>query len=162
MDINNAAVVTGNLVVGGAVSGVANSLKSKNIETFHSKYTHTSKQVWYDSDCAVNANNTLLVDSITPHPRSDTPTRVQVNGDLPVGSSDAHAENVNSNLHVKTKYLEATAGAVDNEVTVTSDLAMLNNENLKVDRTGKNTSNKITIVDNVEVQRTLTIAGQQR
>ena len=31
---------------------------------------------------------------------------------------------------------------------------------MKVDRTGKNTSNKLTIVDNVEIQGTLTKAGQ--
>jgi hypothetical protein len=99
ININIAAAVTGNLVVGGAVNGVARSLKSNNVE----------------SDYAANANNTSFVGSIT----------LQVNGDLSVGSNDTHAENVNSNLHVKTKYLEATADAGDNQITVMSDLAML-------------------------------------
>ncbi len=60
--------------------------------------------------------------------------RVQVNCDLSVGSSDTHIENANSNLHINIKYLEATAGAVVNQITVTSDLAVLGSKELKVDR----------------------------
>ena len=81
-------------MVGGAVNGVANSLKSNNIETYKIKSIHPSNQVWVDSDCAVNANNTLFVDSITPHLHVDTPIRSQINGDLDVGSNHTHAENV--------------------------------------------------------------------
>ena len=88
------------------------------------------------------------------------PLSVLVNGDLYVGSNDIHAENVNSNSHVKTKYLEATAGAIDNQIGVPSDLAILGNKKLKVDRKGKMFANKVTIADNVEIQGTLTITGQ--
>ena len=77
-----------------------------------------------------------------------------------VSGKSITAENMNSNLYVKTKYLEATAGAINNQIGVSSDLAMLNNKKLKVDSIGKNASNKITITDNVEIQGTLTITGQ--
>ncbi len=78
--------------------------------------------------------------SITPHIHLDAPARVQVNGDLSVGSSNIYAENVNSNLYVETKYLKATAGARSNQTGVSSDLAMLmpNNKELEVDSVGKN------------------------
>ncbi len=66
--IYNAVAVTANLVVGGAVNGVANSIKSNNIETFHIESTHPSCQVWIDSECAVNANNILFDNRITPTP----------------------------------------------------------------------------------------------
>ncbi len=114
INTNDAVAVTGNLVVGGAVNGVANSLKSNNIETLHIKSSHPSNHVWVVSDCAVNANNTLFVDSRTPHPHLDTPMLVQVAGDLSVGSSNTHAENANRNLYVRTKYRAAAAGAISN------------------------------------------------
>ncbi len=94
--------MTGNLVAGGGVRGGANSLKSYNIETLYIKSIQPSSQVWVDSECTVDANNILFVDSITPHLRLDTPMRVQVNGDMSLGSSNAHAENANSNLYLKT------------------------------------------------------------
>ncbi len=113
------------LLVGGAVERKANSFESNNIESFHIKSMHPSNQVWLDSDCAVNANNTLLVDSITPYPHSDTPMRVQVDGDLSVCSSNMFAESVNGNLYVQIKDLEASAVAISNQIGVSSDLAML-------------------------------------
>ena len=45
LNINSAVVVTGSLLVGGAVNGLANSLKSNNIETLHIKSIHPSNQV---------------------------------------------------------------------------------------------------------------------
>ena len=57
---------------------------------------------------SINANNAVFVDIITPRPHMDTPIRVQVNGDLSVGSNGIFAENTNSDWHVKTKYLETT------------------------------------------------------
>ena len=38
------------------------------------------------------------------------------------------------------------------EIGASSDLAMLSNKKLKVDNIGKNTANKITIADNVEIR----------
>ena len=111
-------------------------------------------------DLYIDLAKTISVDSITLHIHLDAPMRIQINGDLSVGSSDTHSENANSNWYVKTKYLEATAGAMDNQITVTSDLAMMNSKKLKAGGIGKNTSNKIIIADNVETQGTLTITGQ--
>ncbi len=110
----------------------------------------------------IGVAKTIFGDSITQHIRLDTPARVQVDSDLSVGSSDIYAENANSNLYVKTKCLEATAGAVDNQIAATFDLAMLNNRKLKIDVIGeKKTSYKDTIVENVEMfQGILTIAGR--
>ena len=138
--------------MGGAVNGLAQSFNSKNIETFHIKSIRPSNQAWVDSDCAVNANTILRDDSITPHRHLDTPVRVQINGDLSVGSSDRFAESVNSNWHVKIKYLEAAAGAINIQIGASPDLAILailNNRKTKVDRIGKSTSNKATIADSV-------------
>ncbi len=42
------------------------------------------------SDLYIDLAKTFVVDSITPHTHLDTPTRVQVNGDLSVGSSATH------------------------------------------------------------------------
>ena len=108
---NGAVGVNGDLVV-----NPDNSIKVKNIDPVENR---TSVQV--GGDLRIDLSKIFLVDSITPHPHSDQPMRVQVNGDLSVGSSDLHAENVNRNLHVKTKYLEATAGATDNQTGVSSD-----------------------------------------
>jgi hypothetical protein len=150
INIISAVAGKGNLMVGGAYNGVANSLKSNYIETFRIKSIHPSNQVWVVSGCAVDANSTLFVDGSTPHPHLDTPMRVQVqvNGDLFVGSNNIYAESVNSNLYVKTKYLEATAGAISNQIGVSSDLAKLSNTKPEVDSIGKNASCKITITDN--------------
>ncbi len=83
---------------------------------------------------------TIFADCSTPRIHLDIPMRVQVNGDLSAGSSETHAENVKSNWCVKTEYLEATAGAISNQVGVSSNLAILNNKNLKVDRVRKDAS----------------------
>ncbi len=98
-------------------------------------------------DLLVGRAKTICVDGITPHIHLDTAMRVQINRDQSVGASDARAENANSNWHVR-------------RIALSSDLATLNNKKNKVDSIGKGGSNKITIVDNVEAQCTLTITGQ--
>ncbi len=87
---------------------------------------------------------------------------VSFNGDLFVEPHDTHAENVYSNWYVKTKYLEATAGAVSNRITMTFDLAMLKNKKHKVDNMVKNTWNIITIADNAEIQGTWLLQDKRR
>ena len=84
---------------------------------------------------------------------------MNVEGDMDLGSHDLAAENIYSDSYVKTKYLEATTGAISNQIGVTSDLAMLNNKKLKVDLIGKSSENKITVYDNLNVLGTLTVAG---
>ncbi len=68
--------------------------------------------------------------------------RVQVNGDLSVSSSNIYAANAKSKLYVKTKYLEATAGAISNQMGVSSDLAMVNKK-MEVGSIAKNASRQI-------------------
>ena len=60
---------------------------------------------------------------------------------MDLGSHDLAAENLDSDLYVKTKYLEATAGAIDNQTGVTSDLTMLSDKKLKVDFIAKSSEN---------------------
>ena len=154
--MNGDIVCNGDVGVNGDLfMGYNKAIKVNNINPVDNETA-----VSVNGDLFIDPAKTIFVDSITPHLHLDTPVRVQVNGDLSVGSSDIHAENVNSNAYVKTKYLEATAGAVSNQIGVTSDLAMLNSKKLKVDSIGTNASNKVTIADNVEIQGTLTITGQ--
>ena len=152
---NNSLEVHGSVVFNGGV-GVNGDLvmqpgaaiKVRNIDPVDNE---TSVQI--GGNLYVNPVSTIFTDNITPHPHMDEPVRVKVNGDL-------DAENVNSNWYVYTKYLEATTGAIDNQIGVSSDFAILNNKKLKVDSIGKNGSNKVTITDNVEIQGTLTVSGQ--
>ncbi len=74
------------------------TVKVKNIASGESG---TSVQV--GGDLRSDPAKAILVDTITPHIRLDTPVRFRVNGDLPAGSSNVYAENVNSNLYVKIK-----------------------------------------------------------
>ena len=77
-------------------------------------------------DSYVDPARTIFVDSITPHFLFCEQTGVTFSGDLFVGPHDTHVENVLSNWYGKTKYLEATSGAIGNQIAVTPDLAMLN------------------------------------
>ncbi len=87
--------------------------------------------------------------------------RVQVNGDLSVGSSDTLAENVNSNSYVKISHLETTkTGAISSQSGLSYDSATLNSKMIRNHSIGENASNKISIGDSVETQGALTIARQ--
>ena len=55
--------------------------------------------------------------------------------------------------------MEATAGAIDNQIGVTSDLALLNNNKLKVDFIAKISNKKITLYDKLDFRVTLTVSG---
>ena len=140
--------VNGDLVV-----NPDNAIKVMNVDL-----VQNTTYVQVGGDLYIDPGKTIFVDTITPHIHVGEPLSVLVNGDLDVGSNDIHAENVNRNSYVRTKYLEATAGA--SQTGVSSDVAMLNDKKLKVDQIGKNGSNKVTITDNVEIQGTLTITGQ--
>ena len=111
---NGAVGVNGDLVV-----NPDNAIKVKNIDPIEN-----TTYVQVGGDLYIDLGKTIFADSITPHIHVGVPLSVLVNGDLDVGSNDIHAENVNSNSYVKTKYLEATAGA--SQIVVSSDLAMLN------------------------------------
>ena len=81
-----------------------------------------------EGDAWINPTSTVFTDRITPHPDANAPMIVTVEGQMNVeggvdlGSHDLAAENLYSDSRVKTKYLEATAGAVDNQIGVNSTL----------------------------------------
>jgi hypothetical protein len=105
----------------------------------------------------IDPGKTIFADTVPPHIHVGEPPSIMVTGGLDVGSSDIHAENVNSNLCFKTKYLEATAGAIDIQFGASSDLAMVGSKKLKVDKVRKMFANKVSIADNVEIQGSLII-----
>ena len=85
--------------------------------------------------------------------------QMKVEGDMDLGSRDLAAENVYSDSYVKTKFLEATAGATGNQIGVTSDLALRNSKKLIVDYIARSSKDKITVCDYLHVLGTLTVAG---
>jgi hypothetical protein len=141
---NGAVGVNGDLVV-----NPDNAIRVKNIDP-----TENTTYVQVGGDLYIDPGKTIFVDSITPHIHVGEPPSVKINGLLDMSSHDIIANNV------RTKYLEAIPGATDNQIGVYGDVALLNNNKLKVDRIGKMSANKVTITDDVEIQGTLTITGQ--
>ncbi len=122
MDVQGDIVFDGDVHVnGGLVMQQDAAIKAKNIVPVENG---TLAQV--GGDLYIDLAKTMFDDSATPHIHLDTPTRFQINGDQSAGSRDTHAENVNSTWYVKTKYLEATTRAINIQIGVSSDLAILN------------------------------------